>query len=216
MRKLSLAAAVTLLAAVTLTARPAAADDSVLPFAYRVDATTHIAKLNQDVVVNNGRFVGAVSLTTFDLEGTLTLPQATVAVNLESQGVTGVPLSQIPLVTVTAKIVPTKPVTGHVDLHTFQVVATATFHIHIVSMYAGPGANPFQLLPPRPNLVGDNCRTATPMSVTMAGSALPLTPTDFEGEFTIPPFQNCENATPLLNQLIPGPGNTFHAHAEPL
>jgi hypothetical protein len=216
MRKLSLAAAVALLAVVTLPTRPAAAEDALLAFAYRVDATTHLQKLNQDVVVKNGRFTGDVSLITGNLQGSLTLPKTTATITLASQGVSGVPLSQIPLLTVTAKIEPTAPVTGNVDLHTFIATSTATFHIRILSMYAGPNFNPFSLLPPRENLVGDNCRTSVPMSVTMSGEAAPFAPVDFTGTFEIPPFENCENATPLLNQLIPGPGNTFTAHAEPL
>jgi hypothetical protein len=40
-------------------------------------------------------------------------------------------------------------------------------------------------------------------------------PSTFKGVFTIPHFKTCGALTAVLNQLIPGPGNTFRATARP-
>jgi len=65
------------------------------------------------------------------------------------------------------------------------------------------------------NLVGDHCTTATPISVTMSGIAKLGATSTFKGTFDIPNFKNCSVATAALNQLVPGPGNTFAATARP-
>ena len=196
------AALLTLLVPLTLiatVAQPAGAD-TLLPFSYRVDATTHLKKLNQTVTVPPGTFVGAIDVTTARLSGTITLPPATIKIKLA-----GI----VPLVTATVQIVETKPVTGTVDFSTvpFPIVATATFNIHIVSAYAG-------IVPV--NLVGNSCTTSTPVSVTMRGAAKPLAPATFSGFYTIPPLKTCGALTTALNLVIPGPGNTFTAKATPM
>jgi hypothetical protein len=180
-------------------ARPASAD-SLFPFSYRVDATTHLKNLNQTVTVPPGTFVGSIDLTTSTLSGSITLPPATI--KLQLAGI-------VPLVTATVKIVQTKPVSGTVDLTAlpFPVVATATFNIRVVSAYAG-------IVPI--NLVGNSCTTSTPVSVTMRGAAQPGAPATFSGIYTIPPLKTCGPLTTALNLVIPGPGNTFTAKATPM
>ncbi len=189
---------VLVLTLVAVSAQPAAAD-TLFPFSYRVDATTHLKKLNQTVTVPPGTFTGAIDFDTATLSGTITLPPATIKMTLA-----GI----VPLVTATVKIVQTKPVTGTVDLSTypFPVVATATFNIRVVSAYAG-------IVPI--NLVGNSCTTSTPVSVTMKGAAAVGAPATFSGIYTIPPLENCGLATTALNLVIPGPGNTFTAKVTP-
>jgi len=109
-------------------------------------------------------------------------------------------------VTATAKIVQVKPVSGHIDLSTFNVTATATFNIRLVNAYAT--GIPI-------NLVGNSCTTSTPVSVTMRGTANLGGPSTFSGVYTIPPFKTCGLATTALNLVIPGPGNTFTAVTSP-
>ena len=181
-----------------LTITPASAD-TLIPFSYRIDATTHLKKLNQTVTVPPGTFTGSIDLNTATLTGTITLPPAKLSLKLA-----GI----VPLVTATVKIVQTKPVTGSVDLSTapFQVTATSTFNIQITSAYAG-------ILPI--NLVGNSCTTSTPVSVTMTGAAQPGAPASFSGPFTVPPLKSCGLLTPALNLVVPGPGNTFSANATP-
>jgi hypothetical protein len=176
-------------------------DDSLFPFAYKVNASTHLKKLNQTITVPPGSFSGAIDLDDSTLQGDIKLPPAKFTFKLA--GIVG-------LVTATAKIVETKPVTGTVDFHAFPfpVVATATFNIRIVSAYAG-------IVPL--NLVGNNCMTSTPVRVTMKTATTlsgPVAP--FTGVYTIPPLKTCGAATTALNLVIPGPGNTFTATASPM
>jgi hypothetical protein len=179
---------------------PPASADTLVPFSYRIDATTHLKKLNQTVTVPPGTFIGSIDVNTATLTGTIALPPATLSLKLA-----GI----VPLVTATVKIVQTKPVTGTVDLSTspFQVVATSTFNIQITKATAG-----ILLL----TLVGNHCTTSTPISVTMRGAAQPGAPASFSGPFTIPPLKNCGLTTAALNLVVPGSGNTFTAHATPM
>jgi hypothetical protein len=89
--------------------------------------------------------------------------------------------------------------------------------MRIVSAYAATPAVP--VLGPLPvppvNLVGDKCTTETPIVVTMSGIAKIGQKSTFTGSFTIPKFKTCSVMTPILNQLVPGPGNTFSATATP-
>ena len=173
--------------------------DVVFPFSYTVHASTHMQKLNQTITVPPGNFTGGIDLTAGGtLVGNISLPPATFTFKLA-----GV----VPLVTATAKITSTKPVVGTVDLNTFVVTATATMNIRILSAYAQGTTSP--------NLVGDLCITATPVSVTMSGPASFGAASTFTGTYTLPNFKTCGPATIALNQVLPGPGNTFTATATP-
>jgi hypothetical protein len=163
---------------------------------YNLTAQTHIKKLNQDVTIKHGKLTATVDLATGNLTGHLTLPPATVTTYEAGVG----------LLTSTFQMKEAKPVTGHVDFGTLHVKATSVFNILVKSVYAGP-------IPV--NLVGSSCTTSKPVSVTMAGTASFTAPSVFTGTYTIPNFKSCSLATPVLNQLIPGPGNTFKATATP-
>jgi hypothetical protein len=187
-------------APVAVIAQPAHAfpkGDSVLGFAYKIRATTHVKKLNQTISPPPGTFKGQIDLDQERLTGSINLPPATFTMKLANT---------VPLLTATARIVQAKPVTGTINLSTLRVKATSTFNLRIVSAYAtGVPVN----------LVGNSCTTATPISVTMSGVASLTAASKFSGTFTIPPFKTCGVATTALNQLIPGPGNTFSAVATP-
>ena len=193
------------MSALALVAQPSGATDNsnFLKFNYKVDATTHLQKLDQTIVVKNGTFVGYIDFTlagpesVLPLRGNIVLPQTSFT--YRAAGI-------LPLIHATAKIVPTKNVTGTLDLNALLVTATATFDIRIVSAYATGTTT---------NLVGNNCKTATPVSVTMTGPATFGTPATFSGTFTIPNLANCGLGTTALNLVIPGPGNTFTAVATP-
>ena len=208
----------TALAPVTMLASPASAfpkGDPIYTFKYTVVATTHIAKASLTMSPPPGIFKGGIDLSTGQLQGSIALPDTTFTQSEEGVG----------LVTATAAIVQTKPVTGHVNIGTFKVTATSTFNIHIVTMYLATPQLPVTLpglpvsLPPLTippvNLVGNSCTTASPVSVTMSGTAHLGSASTFKGTFTIPDFANCEALTSVLNEEIPGPGNTFSATAKP-
>jgi hypothetical protein len=185
--------------------------DFVFAFNYKVTATTTIKKINQTISPPPGTFKGGIDIDKGGvLSGSITLPPTSF---------TYAPGNLLPLVTATAQIVQAKPVTGKVNLSNFAVTATSTFNLKILSLVAatpsvpGVGALPVPL--PAVNLVGKKCTTATPIVVTMKGIAHLDKASTFAGTFTIPKFKTCGAATAVLNQLIPGPGNTFSAKATP-
>ena len=205
-----------------LMAPPASAfpkGDPVYQFKYKVIATSHIAKAGLTLSPPPGIFKGGIDLANGQLLGSITLPNTTF-----TQSEAG-----IGLVTATAAIVPAKPVTGHVTLSNFKVTATSVFNIHILTMYLATPSLPIALPPlpiglpislppialPPVNLVGNNCTTASPITVTMSGIAHLSAASTFTGGFTMPNFQNCGLMTTVINQEIPGPGNTFSATATP-
>jgi hypothetical protein len=183
-------------------AQPSGATDNYsYKFNYNVDATTHLKTLDQTILIKGGTFSGGIDFgTTTDLaplRGQILLPRATFT--YRAAGI-------LPLITATAKIVPTKAVTGNLSLRTLVVTATATFNIRIIDAHANGTTI---------NLVGDQCMTSTPVVVTMSGVASFGTASTFAGEFTLPTLKNCGLGTTALNLVLPGPGNTFTASATP-
>lgn len=167
-------------------------------FNWDIYASTHIAKSGMNVTVPKGTFVGSADLATGNLTGQMNLPPAKVTLSA---------LGLVPLAEATFEMKSLQPVTGHVDLTTFAFSSTATFAIKI-SKVTPPGASDI-------NLVGDDCTTATPITVSMSGVASPTAASTFTGTYTIPEFQNCQALTELLTQLMSGPGNTFTATVGP-
>lgn len=190
---------VLVLVCIGLIAGPAVAEGSIYNFDYRVNATVHLQKLDQTATVPPGRFTGFIDFGNGALLGSITLPLTTVQLSLA-----GV----VPLVTATFKIIPTKKVTGYVDLNTFNVTATATFNLQIIKAYAATAKSV--------NLVGSTCTTAKPISVTMSGPASIGGSSTFSGIFSIPFFKTCGRVTTALDEAVSGPGNTFVAVATPL
>jgi hypothetical protein len=196
------------LAPVTLLASPASAfpaGDPVYTFKYKVVATTFIKKSNMTITAPPGIFQGGIDLSTGQLKGSITLPPSSFT---QSEAGVG-------LVTVTAAIEPVKPVTGHVNIGTFQVTSTSVFNIHILSMYAATPTVPLPVPVPKVNLVGDSCITRYPVWVTISGKASLGSPSTLKGKFFIPRFENCQAMTTALNQQVPGRDNTFSATATP-
>jgi hypothetical protein len=187
---------VLVMAAQLLVSTPPATADPVIPINWTVNASTHLAKLDLDVTVPPGTFVGSIDLADGNLTGSLTLPPATTRFKAA-----GLPLADATFAISQANVV------GHVDFATLQVTATSTFDIRVVSVRP--------VLLPFVNLVGNRCTTSTPISVTMSGQVDLAAGSTFTGVYTIPPLENCGLATPALNLLVPGSGNTFTASFSP-
>ena len=193
--------------------------DFVFTFAYKVKASTTIKKLNQTISPPPGTFKGGIDIDKGGvLLGHIKLPPTTFTFSEAG----------LPLAKATAQIVEAKPVTGKVNLAKFFVTATSTFNLKILSVVpvaptvtlpggdiTGIGSLPVPVDPPPVNLVGKTCTTETPIVVTMSGIAHLDRASTFKGLFTIPKFKTCGALTAVLNQLIPGPGNTFAATATP-
>ena len=183
-------------------ASPAAAANPIgsLPVDYQVSATTTLASLGQTVTTNGGRFVGAVTLDddgTATIGGDMTLPAAS-----QTLAIAGIPLA-----TATFAVAPAGPITGSVNLATMTATTTASFNIRITAVR--PPILPFL------NLVGNRCTTAQPITVTMSGPISLAGASSFSGSFTMPRLKDCGLLTPILNLIVPGPGNTFSAAFSP-
>jgi hypothetical protein len=177
---------------------PAASADPDIPINQNIDATTHIAKLNQTIETTGGTLSGTLDLGTGELTGTLTLPPSETQLSLAGLG----------LATVGTEVVPTGPISGHVDLATSTITTSSSFHLKI--KYVRLLGLPFL------NLVGNRCQTSRPITLDASGPIdLATQSGTMEGQFEIPPLQNCGLATSLLNPLVAGPGNTFTATATP-
>jgi hypothetical protein len=178
-------------------ASPASAD-TIIPIHWNVNASTHLKSLNMDVVVPQGTFDGQVNLTTGDLTGSLTLPKATQTIKLFG----------LPIASATFSMAAAGPITGHVDLATNTVTVNSSFTFNIDKAALS--------LLPSLNLVGNNCHGATPISVNMSGPVNLTGSSTFSATYTIPKFAGCGLlVTPILNLIIPGPGNTFTATFAP-
>jgi len=179
-------------------ASPASAADTIIPIHWNINASTHLKSLNMDVVVPQGTFDGQVNLTTGDLTGSLTLPKATQTIKLFG----------LPIASATFSMAAAGPITGHVDLATNTVTVNSSFTFNIDKAALS--------LLPSLNLVGNNCHGATPISVNMSGPVNLTGSSTFSATYTIPKFAGCGLlVTPILNLIIPGPGNTFTATFAP-
>lgn len=167
-----------------------------LPVHYTVHASTTLAKLHQTVTVPPGTFTGTINLGTGVLKGDLSLPPATTTVGLAGVG----------LADATFQLAPTRPVRATVDFSTLVVTATASFNVLVTSVE--PLGLPI-------NLVGNSCGTSRPVSVTFSGKLSFTGASTFSGTYRIPPLDGCGLLTPVLNLLIPGPGNQFTASFAP-
>ena len=185
------------LAGSVATAPAASAANPTFPFDWSIKVSTHLKKLDQTVKVPRGSFTGQVDLVTGDLIGHIKLPPASSTVQMAGLG----------LVTATFQMNAVKPVTGHVDFATLHTTATSVINIRVLRV--SPAGVPAV------NLVGDSCRTSKPVTVRISGTASLTAPSTFRGSYTIPPLEHCGASTLVLNQLVPGPGNTFTATATP-
>jgi len=193
LRRSALATAATGAAAALILGSAPAASADPLGVGWDVNVTTTVKKLNQQITFPQTRFKAQVDVFgTGAITGNLALPDAVSTLKLGS----------LPLAKVTLAAVPTKPVSG--QLTGLNVVANQEFTIHIKKI--APLGLPF-------NLVGNNCKTVTPVKTQLSGTLTGLfDPYTLTGTYTIPKFANCGLSTPLINLLIPGTGNTMKAN----
>ena len=180
------------------TTAPPASADTIIPINWTVNASTTLKSLGLSVTVPPGTFVGQVDLTTGALSGNLNLPAASKTISLLG----------LPLATATFSMKENGPITGHVDLATQTVTVNSSFTFNITSATLS--------IAPWLNLVGNNCRGVSPISVNMSGPVNLTGASTFSSTYTVPKFTGCGFlVTPLLNLIIPGPGNTFTATFAP-
>jgi hypothetical protein len=149
------------------------------------------------VNLGSGTLAAAVDLNTGAVSSTLSLPPATVSMK---------ELGIIP-VSATAAMIQDGPATGSANLTTNTITSSASIIFKITKLTVA-GLN----VP-----IGGNCESS-PFSVGLSsGSGFTISGGGpLSGNYTIPPMHGCGFVTPVLNLLIPGPGNTFNLTLGPL
>jgi hypothetical protein len=100
------------------------------------------------------------------------------------------------------------PITGHVDLATMTATVNTSFNFAITKATLS--------FLPWLNLVGSSCRGSAPINVTLSGPVSLTGTSSFSATYTLPKLTGCGFLlTPILNLIIPGPGNTFTASFGP-
>jgi hypothetical protein len=181
-----------LLAGLPATANADGTGPVVLTVAYDVSGSSTVAKTNSTVTL------GPTTLTTGldaqgNFTGTLPLPPTTTSFRA---------LGLLP-VTATITFVPAGPVTGNLSAHPTPVItSTAAYYLRLSHVTVGG----------LPAIVGDRCQTRDPVTIpanTPAGQSFDITNGGtVTGTYTIGLFDDCGLNTPLINLLVPGPGNT--------
>jgi hypothetical protein len=193
-----LAAGASLLTAAAVAASaPSASADTTINAHYALTGSTFIKKLNTTVNLGSGSLAATVDLDTGAVSSTLSLPPDTVSMK---------ELGIIP-VSATATMVQNGPATGSANLTTNTITSSASIIFKITKLSVA-GLN----VP-----VGGNCESS-PFSVSLSsGPGFTVSGGGpLSGSYTIPPLHGCGLLTPVLNLLIPGPGNTFNLTLGPL
>jgi hypothetical protein len=143
------------------------------------------------VTLGPGHLTATADLNTDAIKATLRLPDATGSFS---------ELGLVP-VTATVKLINDGPTTGTLNGNTGAVTTTSKITMRIVDLKIAGVDMP----------VGSACQTSKPVSVTV--SSQPgfniLKGGNLAGTYTIPQFANCGLETLLINQTVPGAGNSI-------
>jgi hypothetical protein len=180
-------------AAVTLVPSAAHAATNV-GIDYDAVGTTHMASTNNNIPLGPTTLHTVIDVDTFNLSGSMALP---------TQHTTFTVLGFVP-VEADVSFIQAAPLTGHIDFSGANAVVTSnssyTVKLSNVKMGGLPG------------LVGSNCQTKSPVTIsanTPAGEGFDLLGGgNLKGSFSLGDFKNCGINTWLINQIVPGSGNT--------
>ena len=188
-------AAAGLLAAAAVTASPAVASASTtVTVAYPVHGSTHLKAPNTTVNLGPGTLRATLNLGNGHVTASLSLPPAMVSFK---------EFGLIP-VSATTEFIQDGATTGKINPNTGAVTTTSKIVLKITSMS----------LAGLPVPVGGSCESATPavITVTSRPGFSVVSGGKLTGTYTVPAFADCGLAgllTPLINQSVPGPGNTI-------
>lgn len=191
-RRLAVIASAGLLALGAVLVSPGVASAATtVTLTYPVTGTTHLAAPDGDLALGPGTLTTTVDVTTGAMTADLSLPPATGS--FTEFGV--VPVKA------TTQLIPVGQATGTVAKVGGAVTATAKVTLKITSLTVAG----------LPVLVGPVCESAQPVTITLTSQPGWSPPVGgvLAGSYTIPQFQNCLLATPLINLTIPGPDNTI-------
>ena len=168
----------------------AAQPDASLYASYPVNGTTTIASTNSSMALGPGTLAAVLDVGTGAITGNLTLPPATGS--FTEFGI-------VP-VTATAAFIQVGQITGQ-DVNG-GITSTAQETIRLTDLKVAGLDIP----------IGPHCQTVTPATINLtSGTGFNvLIGGPVNGTYTIPDFGDCGLLiTPVLNLLLPGPGNTI-------
>lgn len=186
----------------TVALAPSANAEPIWTLNHNASVTTDVAKAGRSVTFS-GSQVSTIDIGRYsdNVTADLKLGQGQLPVDI--------PLGPIKIPgvgTATLQIEPIGKAKGSFDSGNIDV--TQKFNIHVVKV------TPLKL--GGPNLVGNNCRSASPVSLNLKGKLTGLfDPFTLSGTFTIPKFANCGLLTSTVSSLTSGPGNTAKATFTP-
>lgn len=153
---------------------------------YTVGGTTHIAKPDTDLELGPGRFDMDTLIGPYTFTGTITLPPAHVSR----------PLPGVGRVSGTVTLGP-----GHAEgSASGGFSGSATWAVALSDLRVNGQSYD----------VGPNCGTAEPLTTELTSADFAAgTGGRLESTYEIGAFENCGSATPLINAVVPGPGNTM-------
>lgn len=183
-------ASLTLGPAQNLTIAPG--NDDILPVFYPFNGTTHIHRGNSDVTLGPGTLYAMASLHDGGVYGgDLSLPPGSGSTTLHGQAVS-----------VTTAFNQVGPISGTLSLSSGAVTSTANEILQVTNLTVG-GKN----IP-----VPASCQTVRPVVIhaaTTSGFNVLEGGTLAAPSYYIPPFVGCGQATNIVNQVLPGPGNSL-------
>ncbi|WP_016909463.1 hypothetical protein [Streptomyces xiaopingdaonensis] len=156
---------------------------------YPVTGTTHLSGTDSDLALGPGTLKATADLAAGTLSADTELPPADGEFKL-----LGIPVS------VTTELVETEPTTGTIA-QDGAVSTTSKMTIKLKNLKVGGIPMP----------VGSRCQTKEPATISLDSQEgfNVLTGGTLSGEYTIPRFEHCLLATPVINGMIPGDGNTI-------
>ncbi|GAA1683797.1 hypothetical protein GCM10009765_36360 [Fodinicola feengrottensis] len=184
-------------AGAVLAAAPAAQADTILNAVYDVNGTSMIKKTGSVLTLGPTKLSAVLDLDTSTFTADLPLPPAQSTFKI---------LGLLP-VSATTTFVNVGQTTGTVDQNTGGMTSISKVIIRLSNVKVGG----------IPTLVGPHCESVSPATIQLTGkdgfNAVLGGPVG--GTYTIPPFGHCLLQQLLINQLIPGPGNTIDATLGP-
>lgn len=189
-RNLSRAVLAVLAAAGFTVATSGTANAAPVRLDYPLTGTTHLAGTDSDLELGPGTLESSVDLSTGALTANTKLPPATGSFKT---------LDLIPA-TATTEFIETEPTAGSID-NTGEVKTVSKLTLRITELKVAG----------LPIWVGDRCQTEVPaeLALTSEPGFNPLKGGTLSGTYTIPDFEHCLLATPVINAIIPGEGNTI-------
>jgi hypothetical protein len=168
---------------------------SGLNIAFNVNGTTHIKKLNTDLVLGPGKLATTIDLATGQFNGDLTLPEASGSFKLFG------------FLPATAKVqfIPVGKTTGTLQGTTVTSNSKVTIRLTDIRVFGVP------LL-----MGADKCQTGKPATLALKSDNFsPVAGGTVSGTYTVPDFTGCGLVTPIINLTMAGPGNTVSLGLKP-